>query len=573
MRRSIYGKWDGTQQVYDLDEQDLLDSLADYFIQTGDFNWALNALMQRGFNLPDGQRIPGIDDLIKQIQDMKRELLEKYSGHPAKEEMEQELDRFQSQQVEKIKELLEKLRQKLAERRAAGETVPKEQTRPLDQLSGQGDRQGLEQLMENLRSDATKGRRGLDELQRALEEALKKLEESGLPGEEESGQMSQFGQQLHDLAELKKFLDRNRFGGANPLTLEEARKLMEKMNALDQLEQSLKQTRWGGDLDQVDEELIEELLGEEARTAFQRLKSFKTRLEEAGFARRQGDKLELTPRGMRKIGEKALKDIFSTIDKSQFGKHEVSKRGIGGVRSEETRRFQYGDPFSVDLSRTLMNAINRSPVGERLSLKPEDFEVYHTEYVTQSSTVLMLDMSWSMAWFNRFYAAKKVALALNELIRSKFPRDRLRIVGFYAFARELQMQELPYTTWMEGTLGTNIQEGLRMASQLLEQERGTNKQVVLITDGEPTAHVENGRFYFQYPPSRRTIAATLREVKRCTKKGITINTFMLGGDDYMADFVAQMTRINKGRAFYTTPENLGNYLLVDYITNKRKAIR
>ena len=126
---------------------------------------------------------------------------------------------------------------------------------------------------------------------------------------------------------------------------------------------------------------------------------------------------------------------------------------------------------------------------------------------------------------------------------------------------------------MEGTLGNNIKEGLRMASKLLEQERGTNKQVVLITDGEPTAHVENGRFYFQYPPSRRTISATLREVQRCTKKGITINTFMLGGDDYMADFVAQMTRINKGRAFYTTPENLGNYLLVDYITNKRKTIR
>jgi uncharacterized protein with von Willebrand factor type A (vWA) domain len=573
MKRIVYSKWDGTQQVYDLDEQELLDSLADYFIQTGDLNWALNMLMQRGFTTSDGQHVPGIEDLIQQIQKMKEELFSKYSGHPAQEEIEEELNRFDEQQMQKIKDLLEQLRRKLAEKQAQGEATSDEQSKPLDQLTGQGDRQGLEELMERLTGDTSQGQRGLDELQRMLEEALKKLEESGLPGAEESAELGRFGQQMHDLAELKKFLDRNMFDGPEPLSLDEARSLMEKIEALDRLEQSLKQTRWGGDLDQVDEELLEELLGEEARTAFDRLKGLKAMLEEAGLARRQGDKFELTPRGMRKIGEKALKDIFATVDKSHFGKHEARKRGIGLVRSEETRRYQYGDPFSVDLGRTLLNSVQRTPPGQRLNLQPDDFEVYHSEYITQSSTVLMLDMSWSMAWFNRFYAAKKVAMALNELIRSKFPKDKLRMVGFYAFARELQLHELPFTTWMEGTLGTNIQEGLRIASQMLERDRGTNKQVILITDGEPTAHVENGRYFFQYPPSRRTVSATLREVQRCTKKGITINTFMLGGDHYLADFVDQMTRINKGRAFYTTPENLGNYLLVDYITNKRKRIR
>ena len=153
MKRIIYSKWDGTQQVYDLDEQELLDSLSDYFIQTGDINWALNALMQRGFNLASGERIPGIDDLIQQIQNMKRELMEKYSGDPARDEIKRELENFDERQVQKIKDLMEKLRQAMNEKQAAGEAVPKEQSRALDQLTSSGDRMGLEQLMERLQGD------------------------------------------------------------------------------------------------------------------------------------------------------------------------------------------------------------------------------------------------------------------------------------------------------------------------------------------------------------------------------------------------------------------------------------
>jgi uncharacterized protein with von Willebrand factor type A (vWA) domain len=218
-----------------------------------------------------------------------------------------------------------------------------------------------------------------------------------------------------------------------------------------------------------------------------------------------------------------------------------------------------------------MNAVERGGSSSPLQLELADFEVFRTEQLTQASTVLMLDMSRSMPLRGCFVAAKKVALALNTLIRLQYPRDRLYIVGFSDFARQLRAEALHGISWGEYVYGTNMQHGLMLARRLLGRHRSGTKQVILITDGEPTAHLEGGRVHFAYPPTFRTFQETLREVRRCTQEGIVINTFMLERSHYLADFVNQMTRINRGRAFFATPERLGDYIVVDYVKGRQKT--
>jgi uncharacterized protein with von Willebrand factor type A (vWA) domain len=218
-----------------------------------------------------------------------------------------------------------------------------------------------------------------------------------------------------------------------------------------------------------------------------------------------------------------------------------------------------------------MNAVERRGPGTPVRLQLQDFEVFRTEAMVQASTVLMLDMSRSMPLRGCFVAAKKVALALHSLIRTQYPRDNLYIVGFSDSARLLTPESLHHITWGDYVYGTNMQHGFLMARRLLARHKSGSRQIILITDGEPTAHSEDGRVHFAYPPTARTFHETLREVKRCTTEGITINTFMLERSHYLADFVDQLTRINRGRAFFTTPDRLGDYILVDYVRERSRV--
>ena len=234
-----------------------------------------------------------------------------------------------------------------------------------------------------------------------------------------------------------------------------------------------------------------------------------------------------------------------------------------------TKQYEFGDPFNLNLHRTLFNSVLRNGSSVPVSLSHEDFEVNHAEHLTQSATVLLLDQSKSMGMFGSWESAKKVALALYSLISSQFPRDHFSMVGFSDYGMEINPKDLPETTWNNWVSGTNMQHGLMLARRLLSRQKVASKQVIMITDGEPTAHLEDGQAYFSYPSSYRTIEETLKEVKRCTLDGVTINTFMLESNDYLMDFVDKMTRINKGRAFYTTSAQLGRYVMVDYLRNRR----
>jgi uncharacterized protein with von Willebrand factor type A (vWA) domain len=395
---------------------------------------------------------------------------------------------------------------------------------------------------------------------------------------------------LVDLAQLASNLDlllpgglgeRVPFGGDEPLGLEGALAQIERLAAMDRLEDALSDVEGPGDLASLDRDEVRDLLGDEAVRDLDTLDDLARRLEQAGYLTRDGERLELTPRGSRRIGQKVLDDLFARLQRDAFGGHRMDRPGGGGEREETTKPYEFGDPFHLDLRSTLTNALAReenAPAARRarderaIHLRADDFEVFRTEQLTRTSTVLLVDMSRSMLLRGCFLAAKKVAVALDTLIRTQYPHDHLTVIGFAYYAREIRPGALAELTWHGYEYGTNLQHGLLLARRILERHPAANKEIVVITDGEPTAHFEGDQVEFSYPPTRRTISETLKEVQRCTKEGITINTFMLERSRALAEFVAHMTKLNRGRAFYATPERLGEYVLVDFVGRRTKRV-
>jgi uncharacterized protein with von Willebrand factor type A (vWA) domain len=398
---------------------------------------------------------------------------------------------------------------------------------------------------------------------------------------------------LIDLAELASNLDlllpgglgdRVRFSGEESLSLDGALAQIARLQSMERREDALMDVEAPGDLASIDRDDVRDLIGDEAVRDLDALDDLARRLEEAGYLTRDGDRLELTPRGTRKIGQQVLDDLFARLKRDAFGGHRIDRQGRGGEREETTKPYEFGDPFHLDLRGTLTNAMlreenapaaraARAARGERaVRLTPDDFEVYRSEQLTRTATVLLVDMSRSMLLRGCFLAAKKVAVALDTLIRTQYPRDHLSVIGFAYYAREIRPGALAELTWHGYEYGTNLQHGLLLARRILAREAAANKEIVVITDGEPTAHFEDGQVEFSYPPTRRTITETLREVQRCAKEGITINTFMLERSRALAEFVAHMTKLNRGRAFYATPERLGEYVLVDFVGRRTRTV-
>jgi uncharacterized protein with von Willebrand factor type A (vWA) domain len=383
-----------------------------------------------------------------------------------------------------------------------------------------------------------------------------------------------------DLAQLAATLDqllpgglgeRFEFHGTDELSLTGALDQLGRLSRLDRLATELENLDSPPDLEQIDPDELGELVGPDAAEDLRRLQALARTLEEAGYAEKVGDKLSLTPRGARAMGQKVLDELFGRLRSDAFGGHARRASGALGDRGEGTRAYEFGRPFDLHLTRTLGNALARGERAPGLRLDPTDFEIYESEDSTRAATVLLVDMSRSMLLRGCFVAAKKVALALDMLIRTKFPRDELHIVGFAYYAREIPPSALTGLSWHGYEYGTNLQHGLMLARQLLGRSHAANRSVVVVTDGEPTAHFENGEVEFSYPPTRQTVRETLREVVRCTREGITINTFMLERSRALTEFVERMTRLNRGRAFFATPEHLGEFVLLDYVDRRTRS--
>jgi len=364
---------------------------------------------------------------------------------------------------------------------------------------------------------------------------------------------------------------RVRPGGQDPFGFAAAADAARRLGEMEQLEQFLSSVSSPSMLAEVDLEQAAKYLGDDGARSLQALADLARQLEEAGLIEQREGRYELTAAGIRRIGQRALGELFSRLAKDRAGVHPATFLGQGHEREGSTKPYEHGDPFTVDIERTVHNAVRRAGRGTPVRLSPDDFEIARTEALERASTVLMVDLSLSMPMRDNFLAAKKVAIALHTLITTRFPRDFLGLVGFSEVAREIRPEQLPEVSW-DFVYGTNMQHGLLLARRMLAHRQGT-KQIIMVTDGEPTAHIVPGGEHgyevcFNYPPVPETLRATLAEVGRCTRAGITINTFVLDATRSLRGFVEQMTRLNRGRAFFTTPDRLGDYVLVDFLAHR-----
>jgi uncharacterized protein with von Willebrand factor type A (vWA) domain len=304
----------------------------------------------------------------------------------------------------------------------------------------------LDELIEYLQDRIAQAQSLLDSLsdedRKSLEDLLQSVLDSGT--QYELAKLSANLEALNPDHRLRKWYP---FSGEESISYHEALKLMEMLQKMDKLEAQLSDSQNRRSLDAIDQRMVKELMGDEAAEELERIRNITQILEEAGYVRRKGGRHELTPRGIRKIGQKALKNVFAQLMKDRIGGHNIKLSGTGNERADDTKKYAFGDTFQLHLEKTIMNSLYREPQKPPVKLSAEDFEVFKTEQLTRSATVLMLDLSLSMPMRGNFEAAKRVAIALDGLIRSQYPKDSLYVVGFSSYARQLKKEDLPYMNW------------------------------------------------------------------------------------------------------------------------------
>jgi uncharacterized protein with von Willebrand factor type A (vWA) domain len=512
----------------------------------------------RDYEFVDDEARQKFEELLKQLQEQITQQM--FQG------MRQSLQDMKGQDLSRTREMVRELNKMLEQRQQGLQPDFKGFMNRFGDMFPPGI-ENLDQLLEYMQRRMAQMQSLLQSMSPQARAELRQLIDELLQDDSLRLELARLGAHMQALMPPSELTERYPFFGEDSLSLQEAMNLMDHLQGLDRLESQLE--RGSFRIDDVDRGLAEQMLGPEARQALDELRRVTEILEKAGYVERRDRRLELTPRGLRRIGQSALREIFDQLKKSRIGQHRTASAGMGTEPSEDLKPYEYGDPFLLDLRETLFDALERQGQGVPVEIQPQDFVVHRSEHSTQASTVLMIDMSRSMFLRGCFLAAKKVAIALDALIRSQFPHDSLYVVGFSNFAVELKPHSLPQIALNDYVYGTNMQHGFQLARSLLARHRG-NRQIIMVTDGEPTAHLENGRVSFAYPPTFRTIQETLREVQRCTRDRIVINTFMLERGPYLTEFVSQMTRINKGRAFFVSPERLGEYLLVDYVSGRQR---
>ena len=657
VRRFTYSKWDGTQQISELDANALMEALGDELIEHGDPNSALRRLMQRGLDF-EGGRLEGLRDILQKLRQKRQDTIEQNSLGGIYDEINEALEQVISTEREsleaiqnrfrddkrkqeindealkarrdeldllehenlasrvkglsdydftstaaaqKFEELVNDLREQLMQQaidQMAGEIknmTSEDMSRMKDMLAAlnemlnqkqEGEEPDFEKFIHEYGDFFPENPKSLEELLEVMAQRMATMEQIlNSMSPEQRAQLEELSEQLLEDMDLRWQMDQLsenlreafpkmgweqavEFKGDNSLNLPEAIQTFEDLADLDRLEQMLRNVSNPGALSEVDNDKVRELLGEESAESLERLSQMSKMLEESGLVESKEGQLSLTPKAIRKLGQNALADLYRRISKDRAGRHNAETIGAGHERDYATKSYEFGDPFNLNIERTVRNGLVRNGSGTPVDLKPEDFEIERTEATVQASTVLMLDLSLSMPMRDNFLPAKKVAMALNSLISGQFPRDFLGVVTFSEIAREIRPEKLPEVSW-DYVYGTNMQHGLLLARRMLAKQSGT-KQIIMVTDGEPTAHItEEGFPFFSYPPSSETVEKTLLEVKRCTRDDIRINVFMLDATPYLTRFIEHVTKMNGGRAFFTTNQSLGDYLLVDFVEQRR----
>ncbi len=381
--------------------------------------------------------------------------------------------------------------------------------------------------------------------------------------------------------------------GDEPLGLGDATTAVGDLADLADLEAALGQDYPGASLDDIDEESIRRSLGRQAVDDMDALRQIERELERQGYLQRTAGRLELTPKAVRRLGETALRQIFADLPEGRFGDHDQRDAGQAGERTGATRPWQFGDEQAIDTPATVRNALLRDATAVRdraadrrdstgggpadgrplVRLSPEDFEVGETERRGVAAVCLLVDLSYSMALRGTWGVAKQTALALHALVRSRFPQDAIQVVGFSNYARELRETDLAGLGW-DMVQGTNLHHALVLAGRFLDQRPEHDPVVLIVTDGEPTAHLRrDGQYWFDWPPAPETLELTLAEVDKMTRRRAALNIFMLADDERLTEFVEEVARRNGGRVLRAQPDRLGEYVVRDFLRTRRKGRR
>ncbi len=389
------------------------------------------------------------------------------------------------------------------------------------------------------------------------------LEQAGL-----AEQMRRLGDALYARRPDLAWGAPERVSGEQPMGMGDAVTALQELADLGDLETALRQDYPGARLDDIDEAAIRRALGRSAVDDLEALRQVERELEAQGYLRRNRGKLELTPKAVRRLGETALRRVFASLDSGRRGDHDQRDAGTAGEPTGSTRSWRFGDEQPIDVVRTVVNGVRRGG-GAPVSLSVDDFEVVETERRSAAAVCLLVDLSYSMALRGTWAAAKQTALALQALVASKFPQDAVQIIGFSNYARVLRPDELAGLEW-DMVQGTNLHHALLIAGRHLDRHPDFEPVVLVVTDGEPTAHLmRNGVPRFEWPPSQETLTLTLAEVDKMTRRRATINVFMLAADDRLREFVDEVARRNGGRVFSASADRLGEYVVSDFLRARR----
>ena len=433
------------------------------------------------------------------------------------------------------------------------------------------DPQDLDELVDSLARRAAAAQRLMNSLSAEQQQELAELMMQAMQDAGLAAEMGRLSDQLRARRPELDWSGRERMRGDNPLGLGDATTALEDIADLDELASALSQDYPGASLDDVDPELLERALGRNAVDDLEALRRIERELQRQGYLQREGGELQLTPRGLRRLGESALRRVFHQLEARGRGDHDVHDAGAAGDPTGATRPWQFGDEQPIDVVRTVRNALTRSRrrpgTGVRLSV--EDFEVVETERRSGAAVALLVDLSYSMALRGTWGSAKATALALHTLATTRYPQDAVEVIGFSRYARVLKPGDLAELSW-DMVQGTNLQHALMLAGRHLGRHPDAEPVVLVVTDGEPTAHLlSDGSAWFDWPTHPETVAATMAEVERITRRGATINVFMLDDEPGLVRFVEALAGRNGGRVFSPDPSMLGEYVVSDYLRARR----
>ena len=434
--------------------------------------------------------------------------------------------------------------------------------------------ESFEQLLDDLARRAAAMQRMLDSMTTEQREELAGLMEQAWQDMDLASEMSQLQDHLRALRPDLPWQGRQRMQGERGLGLPDATEALAEMADLEALEAQLSQDYPGATLDDVDVEAVERALGRQAVDDIQRLREIERELREQGYLT---ERSELSPKAVRRIGRTALRRVFADLDAGPRGDHEVHDAGAAGEFTGQSRAWEFGDEQPLDVVRTVGNAVRRGLAEGKRSpgLRAEDFEVRETETRTRAAVALLVDQSFSMVMNDTWRAAKTTAMALQALAASAYPLDALQVITFANLARTVNPEELPDLAASD-IQGTNLHHALMLAGRFLDRHRDAEPVCLVVTDGEPTAHLMSSPspsggpdWWFMWPPDRETIELTVAEVDRLTRRGVPISWFRLGDDPRLERFLDAMARRNGGRVFAADGDRLGDYVVTDYVRARK----